>query len=427
MPAARRSMPRLRTIVLPLFGAWAATAAWNGLKPLPAGTRVTSLPARIAESQVTIIRGGASEILAHELAAIDRADEVIIIDETPLPRELGQRLLQERHQRPNLKVVLVSDPRSEAHGGTPAEYLESLERAGVIVARVRLDRLRDSTPLYSGLWRLALGWWSNPYDESPLRAALRARNGKADERSLLVSDDGAGGWTSIVAASGTGDLALEVAGGLAHEVAASELEVAEWSSADDRLPAAPRPEGRGVGSVDARYLTEGAIRAALLEGLAAAGDGDRVSLSARALSDRRLIDALLRAAARGARLQVLLDPAAVPNAVVAAELAREGGGRIEVRWAPRASPALLIVRHRGDLWASVGGADFTRPSLGDFNLEAAVELRLPAIAGAARVLDEWFAAAWTAGAPDGRGRLAEGSRTAYWRYRLVQAAALAPY
>jgi hypothetical protein len=416
-------MPRLRTIVLPLLGAWAAIAAWNGLKPLPAGTRVTSLPARLAESQVTIIQGGATQILAHELAAVDRAGELILVDETPLPRELGQRLLQKRRMRPNLRIVLVSDPRREAYGGTPAEYLESLERAGVVVARVRLDRLRDSTPVYSGLWRLAIGWWSDPYDESPLRADLRARNGHADQRNLLVSDDGAGGWTSVVAASATSDLGVEMTGGLAHDIAASELRIAEWSTADDRLPAAPRSEGGGIGSVDARYLTEGAIRAALVDGLAGAGNGDRISLSARVLSDRRLIGACLRAAARGARLEVLLDPAAAPNAPVAGELEREGGGRIEVRWAPRASPALLLVRRRGDLWASVGGADFTRPSLGDFNLEAAVELRLPASAAAARALDQWFAAAWAAGAS----RLAEDSRTAYWRYRLVQAAALAPY
>jgi hypothetical protein len=419
-------------------------AAWNAWKPLPAGIRITSLPARLAESQATVIAGGAGEILAHELAAIDRAGELIIVDETPLPREIGQLLLQRQRSRPNLKIVVVSDPRTEADGGTPAEYLESLERAGVVVTRVQLERLRDPTPIYSGLWRLAVGWWSNPYDESPLRAALRARNGKADERSLFVSDNGAGGWISVVPASLTGSsigaagrasvvpaaggaagLAVELTGGLAHDIAASELDVARWSSGDDRLPAAPRSEGRGLGSIDARYLTEGAIRPVLLESLGAAGNGDRISLSTRALSDRRVIEALLRAANRGASLEVLLDPAAEPNTVVAAELLQGGAGHIEVRWDRCATPALLIVRHRGDLWASLGGADFTRASLGDFNLEAAVELRLPAGAAAARALDEWFSAAWMHGTSDGR--LAQESQTAYWRYRLAQAAALAPY
>src|SRR5580692_11150979 len=197
-------MPRGRTLLLIAVLAWAAVAVWNAQKPLPPGTRVASLAARLAESQVQVISASAagSEIEARELAAIDRANELIVLDAAPLSRALGRGLLLQRSKRPNIKIVLVSDPRSEAYGGTPMEYLESLERAGVIVARVRLDRLRDCIPFYSALWRLALGWWSDPFDEHPddpgLRAALRAQNHKADQRRLFVADDGAGGWMSVV-------------------------------------------------------------------------------------------------------------------------------------------------------------------------------------------------------------------------------------
>jgi hypothetical protein len=418
-------MPRLRILLLPLIVAWVGIAAWNACKPLPPGTHVASVPARLAESEVAVIRGGADEraVLVRELAAVDRADELIVVDETPLSRELGQHLLLKRRERPGVKIVLVSDPRPESYGGTPAPYLESLERAGVIVARVRLERLRDPVPLYSGLWRLMLGWWSEPHDESPLRASLRARNSKADERALLVADDGAGGWTSIVTGGAERTVGVEVAGRLARDIALAEFQVAAWSTGD--LPLGPRFEAHGIGSIDARYLTEGAIRAALLDALASAGNSDRVDLAARALSDRGTIDALVRCAGRGTRLQVLLDPEVPPNATVAAELERDGAGQIEIRWAAHTPPALAIVRRRGDLWAGVGGADLTRPSLGDFNLEAALELRLPASAGAARALEEEFAANWSTGAP--YARYADASRTAFWRYRLLQATALAPY
>jgi hypothetical protein len=418
-------MPRLRILLLPLIGAWLGVAAWNAWKPLPRGMHVTSVPARLAESEVAVIHGGAGEhaVVVRELAAVERADELIVVDEAPLSRELAQHLLLKRRKRPGVKIVLVSDPRPESYGGTPASYLESLERAGVIVARVRLERLRDPVPLYSGLWRLILGWWSKPDDESPLRAALRARNAKADERALLVADDGAGGWTSIVGGGAEQNVGVEIAGRLARDITLAEFQVAAWSMVD--LPSGPRFEVHGIGSIDARYLTEGAIRAALLDALASAGEGDRVSLAARALSDRGTIDALVRAAERGAELTVLLDAAARPNATVAAELERDGVGRIEIRWAARALPALAIVRRRGDLWAGVGGADLTRLSLGDFNLEAALELHLPASAGAARALEEEFAAAWSTAAP--YARHADESRTAFWRYRVLQAAALAPY
>lgn len=418
-------MPRLRILLLPLIGAWGGIVAWNVCKPLPPGTHVTSVPARLAESEVAVIRGGAEEraVEARELAAVDRADELIVVDEAPLSRELGQRLLLKRRKRPGVKIVLVSDPRPESYGGTPAPYLESLERAGVIVARVRLERLRDPVPLYSGLWRLILGWWSEPHDESPLRASLRARNAKADERTLLVADDGAGGWTSIVSGGVEQKFGVEIAGRLARDIALAEFQVAAWSAGG--LPLGPRFEAHGIGSIDARYLTEGAIRAALLDALASAGNGDRVRLAARALSDRGTIDALVQSAGRGAGLEILLDPEVPPNATVAAELERDGAGQIEVRWAARTPPALAIVRRGGDLWAGVGGADLTRSSLGDFNLEAALELRLPASAGAARALEEEFAADWSTGTP--YARHADESRTAYWRYRLLQATALAPY
>ena len=41
---------------------------------------------------------------------------------------------------------------------------------------------------------------------------------------------------------------------------AGELQIAAWSTDDDRLPAGPPMQGRGVGSIDARFLTEGAHR-----------------------------------------------------------------------------------------------------------------------------------------------------------------------
>jgi len=421
----------LRIVLLLLVLAWASIALWSSAKPMPPGTRIASLPARLAESQVTLIHDSAQhrEILARELEAIDRADELIVLDQVPVARAIGQRLLLRKRERPNVKIVLVSDPLDETRGGTPAEYLSALEQAGVIVARARLDRLRDVTALYSAFWRLTVSWWSDAFDEPAggLRSALRGFNLKRDQRALFVADDGSGGFVSIIPAGIGGDLALQIAGGLARDMVASELQIAAWSTNDDRLPLPPPPARyHGLGSIDARFLTEGAIRGALVDALAAAREGDEVSLAARALSDRPLIVAALGAAAHGARVRVLLDPDAQPNRAVAEELSGEGAGHIEVRWSGpgrAADPAaLLMVHRRGELWASVGAADYTRLSLGDLNLEAAVELRLPERAMAAHALDDYFAQVWS-----GAARHAEDPRSGYWRYRFMEAAGLAAY
>ena len=427
--AGARDAPRLargaKVIFLALPLAWLSLVLWNSGKPLPPGTHTVSQTARLPEADVDFQRPTSS---MPDLPAIDHAEQLIVLDRSPVTPELAQHLLARKHQRPNIKIVVVTDPGNEAFGGTPAHILASLEEAGVIVARVRLDRLRDSNALYSGLWRLALGWWSDPFDEAPgeitLPAWSRMQNFKADQRQLLVADDGSGGWMESV---GSG-AALVLHGSLARAMIASELQIAAWSTEDDRLPPSPRMEGRGVGSIDARFLTEGAIEGALLDAMEAAGGGDQICVAVENLSERRLIAAMLRAAARGAHLQVLLARNPVPNRAVAGELLG-GGGRIEVRWYPAdfavAHPHLLLVRHRADLWMNLGSASFTRRGLGDLNLEASVELRMPARAAAARAATQYFAEYWSRASTDSD--FAQESIIGYWRYRFVEATGLSNF
>jgi len=437
-PANPTGMPRFKRFIrisfLALLAAWLALVFWNTAKPLPPGTHIVSQTSRLSESEVDFLPGLSQrqDSPAPDMSAIDHAEQLIVLDRSAVPRELAQHLLARKRARPNLKIVLVTDPGNEAFGGTPSQYLAVLEQAGIIVARVRLERLRDSNPLYSGLWRLLLGWWSEPFDEAPGQVTLqswsRMLNSKADQRQLVVADDGSGGWTAILGPTAA-RAALILRGSLARAMIASELKVAAWSTDDDRLPSAPPMDLRGVGSIDARFLTEGAIETALLDAIAASGRDDQICIAVENLSDRRLIAALLRAAARGARMQVLLDRNPIPNEAAAGELLRDGGGRIEVRWYPigqaASSPKLLVVRHRNDLWVNFGSANFTRRNLGDLNLESSVELRMPARSAPARAVNDYFAEIWS-----GANRetdAVEESDAAYWRYRIAEATGLSSF
>ena len=275
-------------LVMLALSVWVSLAFWNSVKPLPPGTRVTSLGARLDDSQVEVLYDSAERpaVLEHEFTAIDLAEQIIVLDRSPVGREVAQHLLARKSLRPNLKIVLIANPLDEVYGGTPAQYLSTLERAGIIVARVRLNRLRDVLPWYSALWRLCVAWWSDPFDETPgavgLLSKLRMMNHKSDDRQLVVADDGAGGWRSIIIAGTKGDIGMELHGGLAHDIMASEQQIAAWSTGDDRLPPLPPAQGRGLGSIDARFLTEGAIRGALVDALATAGGADQISVSVRA-------------------------------------------------------------------------------------------------------------------------------------------------
>jgi len=423
-----------KILLLLLLLAWLPLMFWNTAKPLPPGTHLVSRTARLSDADVDFLYESPRRraAVAPDLSAIDHAEQLIVLDRSPVTRELAQRLLARKHLRPHLKIVLVTDPANEAFGGSPAQTLTSLEQAGVIVARVRLERLRDSNPLYSGLWRLAFGWWSDPFDETPGRATLpalaRTRNSKSDQRQLVVADDGSGGWIAVIAPAGAA-ASLTLRGPLARAIIAGELQVAAWSTDDDRLPAGPSMDDRGVGSIDARFLTEGAIETALFDALGAAGSGDRLGIAVENFSERRLIAAALRAAARGASLQVLLARNREPNQAVADELLRGGGGRIEIRWylgSDAASlPKLLLFRHGDDVWMNVGTANYTRRNLGDLNLAASVELRMPARAAAARAVTEYFSEAWSVAAADPR--FAAASAADYWHYRFAEASGLSSF
>jgi hypothetical protein len=424
--------------------AWVSCAVWNSVKPLPRGTRVTSLPARLDESQVDFLDdlAPAGAILKRETEAIGRAEQTIVLNQSPLTRALADALLLRKRQRPNLKVMLVTDPRNEVYGGTPSRTLSALERTGIVVVRTRLERLRDPNPLYSSLWRLCVGWWSDPFDEMPgeatLRSSLRRLNLKADRRQLLVADDGAGGWTSIVTSAastgttastgGAASVGVEIRGHLAAAIVASELQIAAWSTDDDRLPAAPPVDSRGVGTIDARFLTEGAIQAALRDAIAIAGSGDSIKIAVQAFGDRQMVDAVVRAAARGARVQLLLDPGSPETQAAAGELLREEPGTIEVRWRARDSrteAGYAVIQHRSDVWFDVGSANFTRRGLDDLDLAADIELHMPARAGPARAVADLFAKHWSNAAA--YAAHADESKETYWRYRVAEATGLSVF
>ena len=434
-PATRSRFARgAQIVLLALLLAWLSLVFWNSAKPLPPGTHIASQVSRLSEADVDFVEESArrADSPGRVMSAIDHAEQLIVVDRSPVSQELAQHLLARKRARPNLRVVLVTDPGNEAFGGTPLQTLTSLEESGIIVARVRLERLRDSNPLYSGLWRLMFGWWSDPFDETPGQVTLpawsRMRNFKADQRQLVVADDGSGGWTAAIGSAGASP-GLILRGSLARSMIAGELQIAAWSADDDRLPAGPPMDGRGVGSIDARFLTEGAIETALLDAVAAAGSGDQISIAVQNWSDRRLVAAALGAAGRGARLQVLLARNRMPNQAVAGELLDGGGGRIEVRWCSSGTeaslPKLLVVQHRNDLWMNFGSANFTRRNLGDLNLESSVELRMPARAAPARAVTDYFNKLWSNAAAEAD--LEHPSPASYWHYRFAEATGLSSF
>jgi hypothetical protein len=434
------ALRRASTAVAILLATCGAVGFWNAVKPLPPGVHVRSLEARLAESDATFLTPDV--VPQRVLALIDHAARLIVLDlrsadTRAFAAELTGHLLARKKARPNVQILLTTDPIDEADGATRTTDLRSIEAAGIIVARTRVDRLRDSNPVFSAPWRLMLAWWidampaigafKNPFPDGPpslgLQAWLRLQSGNANQRAVAVADDGNGGWVGVVQG---GDTGVEVRGVLAADIAGTELRVAAWSTDDDRLPVAPAVDRAGVGSIDARYLTEGAVRDALLETIRAAGGGDELRIATSDLAERSLVDALKDAATRGAAIRLLLPVNDFPNQAAAGELVRVGTGVIIVRWRPpgaRGSAAkLLLARHGHDVMVNFGSADLTRRGLDDENLTANLELRVPERSALARTVLAFFDGQWASAAA--YEQYSDESAAKYWRYRLLEASGL---
>ncbi len=494
-PTARaRGRGRRARWLLPLvlLGAWAVTALYHGLKPMPPGTNIASPRFGVSEDDVRFLydltvgdgeteRRIEQQIFDAVFAIIDNARDFIVLDfflinddrgalgtkvapHRALSHELLDRLLARKRAIPELRVLVVTDPINDAYGGAPADGLHRLRAAGIDVAVTRLGALRDSNPLYSGFYRLFVGWWAgdgngygwlpNPLDDGPERVTLRSwlslLNFKANHRKLIAADDGAGGRVAIVtsgnphdASSAHSNVALMVRGPLVTEIVESELAIARFSGWNGAWNPAKTVHSATGGELYVQYLTEGAIADATLAAIDNTVAGDGIDVAVFYLSERRHVEALAAAASRGVEVRIVLDPNkdafghtkdGVPNRPVALELLRLSGERVQVRWyrthGEQFHVKLLAVRSRDTLWLTLGSTNLTRRNIANYNLEANIAVTAPVHGALAQDVQRWFDALWhndggdyTASFPAYEDR----SLLRYWRYRIMEATGMSTF
>lgn len=482
-----------------LLAAWLAILAWNTLKPLPEGVAVDSGWTALQDGDVQFLRDiTAADAYGHPLidqqifdaafALIAQAEHFIVLDmfllnslsgagaaafgHRALSGELAEALLARRRERPGLRILVVTDPINDVYGALPSPQLAALRAGGVEVVETDLDRLRDSNPLYSALWRLALAWWThpapgrwpNPFDADAPGVSLstwaRLVNFKANHRKVLIVARPDRTLAGLVMSANAHDasslhsnVALRVRGEALAPLLASELAIARFSGwtgaplpvAVDRRPAyAAAAEATGAGRI--RILTESGIGDAVVERLRACTAGDAIDVAMFYLADRPVLRALREAAARGASVRVLLDPnrqafghekRGIPNRPVATELVSASDGAIRVRWyrthGEQFHVKLLAIRGRDTFWLTLGSANLTRRNIRDYNLEADVAVETPRGSPLEQATSEWFDGLWNNRAPAGveytaeYGAYADPGQLNYWGYRVMEATGLSTF
>jgi phosphatidylserine/phosphatidylglycerophosphate/cardiolipin synthase-like enzyme len=357
------------------------------------------------------------EIFDEVFLMIDEAQNYILIDmflfndfqgeakeETrALSQELVDALVTKKMTTPDIAITVVTDPINTVYEGTASHQLDMLAESGVQIVLTDLTKLRDSNPIYSALWRTLFSWFGNtregdllphPFDAESekisVRSYLALLNFKANHRKLIVADyaapEGIKMATLVTSAnphdgsSAHGNVALRVNDQVWQDAIASEEAVGIFS--DDVIDPQETPIVDAEGSVVVQLLTEGYIEERLIELIDVTTRTDSIDMAMFYLSDRDVVDALARAAHRGAAVRLLLDPnkdafgrekGGVPNRPVAAELLRRAPDNLEIRWCDthgeQCHAKLTIISHGPDSYMMLGSANLTRRNVGDYNLE----------------------------------------------------------
>ena len=483
-----------------LLAVWLLVGAWNICKPMPEGVVVNGGWAALHEGDVRFLRditaadGYGHPIIDQQIfdaafRIIADAQHFVVVDmflfntqrgahasapvHRPLAEELTRLLVDKRRADPRFRILFITDPINDVYGGEPSPELETLRAADAEVVITDLDRLRDSNPAYSALWRIALRWWAgggpgtwpNPFDAGAPGVSpgvwARLANFKANHRKLLVADGPDGGLHGLVTSANPHDasslhsnVALVIKGPALAPLLASELAIARFSGwKGEPLPV---PAAAADGTVAAaagatatgriRIVTEEAIADAVVERLQTCAAGDAIDIAMFYLSDRGVLRALHEAAARGAAVRVLLDPNkdafgreknGIPNRPVATELVASSDGAIRLRWyrthGEQFHVKLVAVRGREGYWLTLGSANLTRRNLRDYNLEANVVVETPRESALEMAVLQWFDGLWTNRAPAGVeytaefGAYADASQLNYWGYRFMEATGLSTF
>jgi phosphatidylserine/phosphatidylglycerophosphate/cardiolipin synthase-like enzyme len=505
-PDTRRRRYR-RVISYIVLGIWIALAFWHAFKPLPPGVRTHSAWHSIPTQDITFIaditsadaygRSVSSQAIFEEtLKVVRSAREFLVLDYfmfnnrrgdldptspllRPLSGQLRDALIERRQAIPDLKVLFITDPINELYGATPSADLRLLRAAGVDVVVTQLDPLRDSNHLYSSAWRLTVAWWNpsttgvgsfpNPLDDSntplPFGAWAQLLNFKANQRKLVIGDDGKGGLVGVIGSANPHDgsgadsnVAVKITGPVLRSLLDSELAIAQFSGWTGTIaaPAATQTsasEDRGSESdliagksARAQTLTEGAIQEALLEHIHGSVKGDSIDIAMFYIADRGIVEALLAASRRGVNVRLILDPnkdayghttAGLPNQPAASELVSESDGAIHVRWyrthGEQFHTKLVMVYGSQRLWLTLGSANLTRRNLNDYNLEANLAVEVARNSPLAIQTLEYFDTLWSNRASLGIEYTADFSAYAdpeqgrYWFYRFLEGTGMSDF
>jgi len=358
------------------------------------------------------------QIVSRALQMIEEAEELIILDlflfnddyerkeENQFPdvsNQITNALIEKKKQNPAIEVVVITDEINIFYYSYKSPFLERLREEDIDVVITDMGKLRDSNPVYSGLWRAGLqwfgpydnGWLGNPFSpDSPdvtLTSYMRLANFKANHRKVLLTEQEALVTSANIGHDGSSlhsNVAFVVKGNILQDIYNSERAVALLSGSElEEKSFSKQPD---QGDVKLKLITEKAIQDEIIASLKSLKEGDSVDLGVFYISDRVVIKELIRAAERNVNINIILDPnkdafgrekGGIPNRQVAHELMAKKNKNIQIRWYATSGEQyhskFIVFRNDETTTIISGSANFTKRNLAGFNLESNLAVVIP--------------------------------------------------
>lgn len=428
------------TFILILITIVILTSVYHSYKPLPEGVSFEGDIHNVSEVDFLYdITYGDKDNLQKEHAIFDRiheviddAEEFIVIDMflfngyhdgemdyPPLSSKLMESLISKKKENPDLDIVFITDEINTTYGSHEAEELSILEDNGIRIVETNVKVLRDSNPLYSGVWRVFFqwfgqggsGWIKNPMandaPETTVRSYLKLLNIKANHRKVVATDK-----TAIISSANPHDAsglhsntAFEVSGNIISDILKTEQAILDFSGGGTL----PKYTGQAEeGDIAVQLLTERKILDHVLEEIKKSKDTEEIWVGMFYLAERKIIEELIAAADRGVTVNLILDPnehafgqqkIGLPNRPVAAEMVEEGQGNIELRWyntqGEQYHPKMIYFKRAEESIIIGGSANFTRRNLYDLNLETDIKITANNNEQVMKDMDDYFVRLWS--------------------------------
>lgn len=341
------------------------------------------------------------------------------IDFPKIAETLTSKLVEKKKSHPDMKIIFITDPLNTGYGSYESKWFDALEDAGIEVVYTDLDKLRDSTPIYSGLYRTIFrwvnfekeGWMDNAMASKAPKMTLHSYmillNVKANHRKTIVTDKEAlvTSGNPHNASGFHGNVALKVSGAVLNDILEAEEAVVRYTNGGT-LPRV-KVEAPDDGEYAVQYLTEKKILDGLLGDIAAAQTGDSIRMGMFFIAMPEVVEAIVDAANRGVSVEMILDPnensfgnekSGLPNRPVLQKMMDETDGEIKARWyntvVGQYHTKLVVIQTAEDLYITNGSANLTDRTLNNYNLEANLRIIAPNDSDLAKEIDSYFNRLW---------------------------------